>query len=186
MMLVIAHHAHGTANKLECMHAAVSRATHQLSPVRTMTVIITTTPCVADSSITLPPPTSSVLWYSPLRTHVRICNLHHNPICVHVQNSIATAQQWRALSFADLAHAVMSQYISEQEVPSADLKRLVHASYKTFRHEGTLAVAVTARRHGYAHSSPVIDWPLFVSVRSFARAVAHARAQAVQLSLTWN
>ncbi|KAG5182073.1 threonine synthase [Tribonema minus] len=42
-------------------------------------------------------------------------------------------ESWRSLSFADLAHAILSQYVSTDEIPSDDLRRLLHASYKSFR-----------------------------------------------------
>ena len=40
---------------------------------------------------------------------------------------------WRDLSFADLAHAILSLYISPNEIPSDDLKSILHRSYSTFR-----------------------------------------------------
>ena len=41
--------------------------------------------------------------------------------------------QWRHLSFADLAYEILSLYISDSEIPSADLKDILHRSYSTFR-----------------------------------------------------
>ena len=43
------------------------------------------------------------------------------------------ATQWKDLPFADLAFEVLSLYISPSEIPSADLKDLLHRSYSTFR-----------------------------------------------------
>lgn len=42
-------------------------------------------------------------------------------------------QQWKDLSFADLAFEVMSLYISPAEIPPADLKDIIARSYATFR-----------------------------------------------------
>ncbi|MCD0417871.1 threonine synthase [Rubrivivax sp. JA1024] len=39
----------------------------------------------------------------------------------------ATLQRWRGLSYADLAFEILSLYIAD--IPAADLKRLVHATY---------------------------------------------------------
>jgi threonine synthase len=44
--------------------------------------------------------------------------------------------QWRNLTFAELAHRIMSKYIPEQEIPSNDLARLLEASVKNFRDRG--------------------------------------------------
>lgn len=42
-------------------------------------------------------------------------------------------QKWSKLSFQDLAYEIMKLYISEDEIPEADLKDLVNRSYSTFR-----------------------------------------------------
>jgi threonine synthase len=42
----------------------------------------------------------------------------------------------RHLSFADLAFTIISKYISSDEIPSLDLKKIVRKSFSTFRHEG--------------------------------------------------
>lgn len=42
-------------------------------------------------------------------------------------------QQWKDLSFVDLAFEVMSLYISPSEIPAADLKSIIAKSYATFR-----------------------------------------------------
>ena len=49
----------------------------------------------------------------------------------------ATLQRWRALSYADLAFEILSLYIDD--IPPADLKRLVHATY-TKQVFGTAAI----------------------------------------------
>jgi len=43
------------------------------------------------------------------------------------------ASKWKDLSFADLAFEIFSLYISPSEIPSADLKDIIHRSYSTFR-----------------------------------------------------
>ncbi|KAF8685167.1 Tryptophan synthase beta subunit-like PLP-dependent enzyme [Rhizoctonia solani] len=45
--------------------------------------------------------------------------------------------EWQNLSFIELAHTVLSLYIPESEVSSADLRNLVERSYGTFRHPET-------------------------------------------------
>lgn len=42
---------------------------------------------------------------------------------------------WKNLSFQELAFNILSLYISDEEIPSADLKKLVEKSYSTFRAE---------------------------------------------------
>jgi len=41
--------------------------------------------------------------------------------------------KWRNHSFQELAHEIFSLYISESEIPSADLKGIIRRSYSTFR-----------------------------------------------------
>ncbi|KAI9828111.1 MAG: threonine synthase [Thelocarpon impressellum] len=41
--------------------------------------------------------------------------------------------KWPSLSFADLAHEVLSLYISPSEIPPEDLKDIIRRSYATFR-----------------------------------------------------
>lgn len=41
--------------------------------------------------------------------------------------------QWSKLSFQDLAFEIMRLYISEDEIPNDDLKKLINKSYSTFR-----------------------------------------------------
>ncbi|CAA9958485.1 hypothetical protein PTNB85_00769 [Pyrenophora teres f. teres] len=43
------------------------------------------------------------------------------------------ASKWKDLSFEDLAFEIFSLYISSSEIPSADLKDIIHRSYSTFR-----------------------------------------------------
>lgn len=49
--------------------------------------------------------------------------------------------EWRDLSFAELAHRIMSLYISPSEIPSEDLKSIIDKSYSTFRHPERTPVA---------------------------------------------
>lgn len=41
--------------------------------------------------------------------------------------------EWKDLSFQQLAFQIMRKYISEQEIPSDDLEKLIEKSYSTFR-----------------------------------------------------
>lgn len=61
---------------------------------------------------------------------------------LYIPDSIPTlppnwVNEWKNLSFIELAHAVLSLYIPTDEIPSDDLKRLVEKSYGTFRHPDT-------------------------------------------------
>ncbi|KKA30502.1 hypothetical protein TD95_002086 [Thielaviopsis punctulata] len=51
--------------------------------------------------------------------------------------SASNWQQWKDLSFADLAYEILSLYISPAEIPAADLKDIINRSYATFRHADT-------------------------------------------------
>ena len=42
----------------------------------------------------------------------------------------------RALSFPELAFAVVSRYVSEEDIPHQDLKAIIDRSYSTFRSPG--------------------------------------------------
>ena len=44
-------------------------------------------------------------------------------------------EEWKDLSFQELAFNILSLYISDDEIPAADLKTLVEKSYSTFRAE---------------------------------------------------
>src|SRR5690606_16753682 len=50
------------------------------------------------------------------------------------QISAQTLDAWRKLSYKELALEVLSLYVGD-EIPRADLKRLIDDSYGTFRHE---------------------------------------------------
>src|SRR5271170_1647925 len=47
--------------------------------------------------------------------------------------SPSTLSSWRTLSFQSLAVEILSQYISQEEIPREDLKKLVEKSYGSFR-----------------------------------------------------
>lgn len=49
------------------------------------------------------------------------------------------AVQWRRLTFPELAHRVMSKYVSAEEVPSEDLLDMCRRSAANFRTEGLSA-----------------------------------------------
>ncbi|KUI67995.1 Threonine synthase [Cytospora mali] len=51
-------------------------------------------------------------------------------------------QDWKDLSFSELAFNLLSLYISPSEIPSKDLKNIIDRSYSTFRHD-----EVTPLRH---------------------------------------
>lgn len=42
-------------------------------------------------------------------------------------------ESWKDLSFSQLAFEILSLYISQSEIPSADLKDIIDRSYSTFR-----------------------------------------------------
>lgn len=48
-------------------------------------------------------------------------------------------EEWRTLSFQDLMIEIFSYYLNE-EIPSDELKKMVYASYSTFRHEDVTPV----------------------------------------------
>jgi threonine synthase len=55
---------------------------------------------------------------------------------LYIPEEIPTAanwQDWKDLSFADLAYEIMSLYISPAEIPAEDLRGIIARSYSTFR-----------------------------------------------------
>lgn len=59
---------------------------------------------------------------------------------MYIPEAIPEAKNWKSwadLSFPDLAFEVLSMYICDSEIPSADLKEIIAKSYSTFRHEKT-------------------------------------------------
>lgn len=51
-------------------------------------------------------------------------------------------EDWKSYTFQQLSHAILSLYISPNEISSEDLQTLVHKSYSGFRHKD-----VTPTRH---------------------------------------
>jgi len=54
----------------------------------------------------------------------------------------------RGLSFPELAFAVISRYVSEEDIPHADLKSIIDRSYSTFRSAGACSSSI-ANTHTY-------------------------------------
>eukprot|EP00026_Physarum_polycephalum_P008022 Phypoly_transcript_08096.p1 GENE.Phypoly_transcript_08096~~Phypoly_transcript_08096.p1 ORF type:complete len:478 (+),score=83.80 Phypoly_transcript_08096:101-1534(+) len=52
----------------------------------------------------------------------------------HVPNVADQLQKWSTLSFVDLSLELMSLYVSEDEIPRADLKKLIEKGASTFSH----------------------------------------------------
>lgn len=57
-----------------------------------------------------------------------------------VPNVRSEYQEWKDLSFSDLAFQVIRRYVDETEISSGDLKSIVDRSYSTFRHADTVPV----------------------------------------------
>ena len=57
----------------------------------------------------------------------------------------ATLEEWAGLPYADLAFEVLRLYIPVEEIPDADLRRLVTKSYATFRHADVVPVIEVGR-----------------------------------------
>jgi threonine synthase len=49
-------------------------------------------------------------------------------------------EAWRSLSYADLAVEVISKFVKEDQVPSDNLKDIVHRSCAAFRHKDVTPV----------------------------------------------
>lgn len=49
--------------------------------------------------------------------------------------SLSEIEGLRGKTFEDVAYAVISKFVSPDDIPTADLKRIIKASYSTFRHE---------------------------------------------------
>eukprot|EP00933_Yihiella_yeosuensis_P029423 TRINITY_DN23083_c0_g4_i1.p1 TRINITY_DN23083_c0_g4~~TRINITY_DN23083_c0_g4_i1.p1 ORF type:complete len:498 (+),score=104.14 TRINITY_DN23083_c0_g4_i1:65-1558(+) len=52
-----------------------------------------------------------------------------------VPDVASTYKSWSKLKFHELAYEIASRYCGEHEIPSADLKKLMEKSYKTFSHD---------------------------------------------------
>jgi threonine synthase len=68
--------------------------------------------------------------------------------------------KWRNLSFQELAYEIFSLYISDSEIPSADLKDIIHRSYATFRAKDVTPV-VTLDKSKNLHLMELFHGPTF-------------------------
>jgi len=62
--------------------------------------------------------------------------------------SHATLSSWRTLSFQSLAVEILSQYVSQDEIPRQDLKNLVDKSYESFRVPDVAPVKELVKQEG--------------------------------------
>ncbi|RYN61257.1 Threonine synthase [Alternaria tenuissima] len=70
------------------------------------------------------------------------------------------ASKWKDFSFADLAFEIFSLYISPSEIPSADLKDIIHRSYSTFRAKDVVPT-VTLDKEKNLHLLELFHGPTF-------------------------
>ncbi|USP74523.1 uncharacterized protein yc1106_01797 [Curvularia clavata] len=70
------------------------------------------------------------------------------------------ASKWKDLSFAELAFEIFSLYISPSEIPSADLKDIIHRSYSTFRAKDVVP-SVTLDKEKNIHLLELFHGPTF-------------------------
>ncbi|THY77474.1 threonine synthase [Aureobasidium pullulans] len=68
--------------------------------------------------------------------------------------------KWRNLSFQELAFEIFSLYISKSEIPSDDLKDIIHRSYATFRAKDVTPV-VTLDKSKNLHLMELFHGPTF-------------------------
>ncbi|KAF1996870.1 threonine synthase-like protein [Amniculicola lignicola CBS 123094] len=70
------------------------------------------------------------------------------------------ASNWKDLSFEELAYEIFSLYISPSEIPSADLKTIIHKSYSTFRAKNITPI-VTLDKEKNVHLLELFHGPTF-------------------------
>ncbi|KAI9667634.1 MAG: threonine synthase [Bathelium mastoideum] len=70
------------------------------------------------------------------------------------------ATSWKDYSFQELAYEIFSLYISPSEIPSADLKDIIHRSYSTFR-APDIAPLVTLDQSRNLHLLELFHGPTF-------------------------
>ncbi|PVI08587.1 threonine synthase-like protein [Periconia macrospinosa] len=70
------------------------------------------------------------------------------------------ASKWQHLSFPDLAYQIFSLYISDAEIPTADLKDIIRRSYATFRTED-VTPTVTLDQDKNIHLLELFHGPTF-------------------------
>jgi threonine synthase len=68
--------------------------------------------------------------------------------------------KWRNLSFQELALNIFSLYISQSEIPTADLKDIIHRSYATFRAQD-ITPLVTLDKSKKLHLLELFHGPTF-------------------------
>ena len=56
--------------------------------------------------------------------------------------------EWKDLSFQELAFNIMRLYVAEAEIPNEDLKSLIHASYSTFRSDDVTPIKPIDEKNG--------------------------------------
>ncbi|MCJ1314046.1 threonine synthase [Agyrium rufum] len=69
-------------------------------------------------------------------------------------------EDWKPLSFPDLAYEILSLYISPSEIPPADLKSIIQRSYSTFRHPASTPL-VTLDEERRIHLLELFHGPTF-------------------------
>ncbi|PSN73153.1 threonine synthase-like protein [Corynespora cassiicola Philippines] len=70
------------------------------------------------------------------------------------------ASKWQNYSFEELAFEIFSLYISPSEIPSADLKEIIHRSYSTFRTKD-VTPTVTLDKEKNIHLLELFHGPTF-------------------------
>ncbi|KAF1923966.1 threonine synthase [Didymella exigua CBS 183.55] len=70
------------------------------------------------------------------------------------------ASKWQNLSFEGLAYEIFSRYISASEIPTADLKDIIHRSYSTFRAKDVTPI-VTLDNEKNIHLLELFHGPTF-------------------------
>ncbi|CAK0894821.1 unnamed protein product [Prorocentrum cordatum] len=66
-------------------------------------------------------------------------------------------KDWRALKFDELAYEIASLYCGDDEIPAADLRKLMSRSYASFEH----ADVVPTVKHGNLHIMELFHGPTF-------------------------
>lgn len=66
----------------------------------------------------------------------RLGRLHMALLHKYLKTGSMHQPQMRSLSFPELAFAVVSRYVSEEDIPHQDLKAIIDRSYSTFRSPG--------------------------------------------------
>lgn len=84
------------------------------------------------------------------------------PSLIPQVNEETLFSKWNKLSFQELAFEIMRLYISEEEIPDADLKDLIKASYATFRAKDVTPLAKnTTGDHENLHVLELFHGPTY-------------------------